>query len=612
MNELPEITRFLAGLPGFDELDEFQLQAAAKAIQIGYYRAGSTVFSIGAKNERLHIVRSGALELRNAEGDLVTRAAEGDVFGFPSLMNAVPLRNHSVAIEDSLIYHVDGRVFAELRRKNSNFDTYFIRLLSDRLLSRPTPTKLHGAEGRAVSQLITRPPVTIDAAANIREAARKMVDERVSAILVMDGGRFCGITTDRDFRQRVVARGLPVDTSIRDIMSANPISIDAGDLAYEAALTMMQNKIHHLPVTENGKLIGMVSRSDFMRIETEHPLYLVNDIAKQTTVEGIVDACKRLPALIASQISADANGEQLGKFITTITDSVTQQLCRIAESELGAPPCTYAWVALGSQGRHEQSARSDQDNALVLDNTATEADDEYFKALARIVNDGLDACGYVYCPGDVMASNPKWRQPLETWKKYFNQWITVPEEKALMHANIFFDLRCVYGDSGLVDELKESIRGDAKRNELFLALMAKNAMNFQPPLGFFRQFVLEKSGEHKNTLDIKKHGIMPIVEIARIRALAAGEIRITTRNRLRAAAKAGEITEPDAASLIDALDFIEKLRVEHQNRQLHAGKRPDNHLSPADLSSLVRQNLKSAFNQVSVSQSALLNRFHLA
>jgi CBS domain-containing protein len=612
MNELPEITRFLSRLHGFEELDENQLDAAARAIQIGYYKAGSRVLTIGSRNDQLHIVRSGALELRNAEGDLVTRPAEGDVFGFPSLMNAAPLRNQSTAIEDSLIYHLDGEVFSKLRRQNDRFDMYFIRLLSDRLLSRPAPTKLHGAEGRAVSQLITRPPVTIDGAANIQEAARKMVDERVSAILVTCGEKFCGIATDRDLRKRVVARGLPIDTTIREIMSANPISIDADNLAYEAALTMMQNKIHHLPVTRDGQLIGMVSRSDFMRIETEHPLYLVNDIAKQTTVEGIVDACKRLPALIASQISADADGEQLGKFITTITDSVTQQLCRIAESELGSPPCRYAWVALGSQGRHEQSARSDQDNALVLDNSATEADDAYFEALARVVNDGLDACGYVYCPGDVMASNPKWRQPLEVWKRYFNKWITVPEEKALMHANIFFDLRCVYGDAGLVDKLKKSIRKDAKRNELFLALMAKNAMNFQPPLGFFRQFVLEKSGEHKNTLDIKKHGIMPIVEIARIRALAAGEMRITTRNRLRAAAKAGEITGSDAANLIDALDFIEKLRVEHQNRQLHAGKRPDNHLSPGELSSLVRQNLKSAFSQVSVSQAALLNRFHLA
>ena len=612
MNELPEITRFLAELPGFDELDQEELTAAARAIQIGYYKAGSQVLKLGAPNKQLHIVRSGAIELRNAEGDLVTRPAEGDVFGFPSLMNAAPLRNQSTAIEDSLVYHLDGEIFGKLRRRNDRFDTYFIRLLSDRLLSRPTPTKLHGAEGRAVSQLITRPPVTIDAAASIQDAARKMVNERVSAILVMDGEHFCGIATDRDLRERVVARGLPIDTTIKEIMSVNPISIGAGDTAYEAALTMMQNKIHHLPVVRDGQLIGMVSRSDFMRIETEHPLYLVNDIAKQTTVAGIIDACKRLPALIASQISADADGEQLGKFITTITDSVTQQLCRIAETELGAPPCTYAWVALGSQGRHEQSARSDQDNALVLDDSATAADDDYFKALARVVNDGLDACGYVYCPGDVMASNPKWRQPLETWKQYFNKWITVPESKALMHANIFFDLRCVYGDAGLVDELKESIREDAKRNELFLALMAKNAMNFQPPLGFFRQFVLEKSGDHKNTLDIKKHGIMPIVEIARIRALAAGEMRITTRNRLRAAAKAGEITESDAASLIDALDFIEKLRVEHQNRQLHAGKKPDNHLSPGELSPLVRQNLKSAFSQVSTSQAALLNRFHLA
>jgi CBS domain-containing protein len=267
---------------------------------------------------------------------------------------------------------------------------------------------------------------------------------------------------------------------------------------------------------------------------------------------------------------------------------------------------------LGSQGRHEQSARSDQDNALILEDEATEADDEYFKELARIVNDGLNDCGYVYCPGDVMASNPKWRQPLKVWKKYFTTWITVPEEKALMHANIFFDLRSVFGPVNLVDELKASIRSDARRNELFLALMAKNAMNYQPPLGFFRQFVLEKSGEHKNTLDLKLNGIMPIVEIARIRALAAGEVRITTRNRLRAAAKAGEITESDAANLIDALDFIEKIRMEHQSRQMHDGDRPDNHLSPGEISPLVRQNLKSAFSHVSVSQAALLNRFHLA
>jgi len=612
MNELPEISRFLAALPGFDVLDEAQVHAAATSMQIGYYRAGSNVLKAGSENRQLHIVRSGALELHNGEGDLVQRVAEGECFGFPSLMNRAPVRNQSVAIEDSLIYHLDGSVFAELRRENASFDTFFIRSLSDRLLAQPAPVKLHGAADRGVSQLITRPPVAVDVSATVQQAAAKMVEERVSAMLVVNAGRFCGIVTDRDIRTRVVAVGCDGERSIREIMSTDPVSIDAGALAYEAALMMMQEKIHHLPVLDNGELVGMVSRSDFMRIENEHPLYLVNDIGKKTTVEGIIDACRRLPALIASQISADANGEQLGKFVTTITDSVTQQLCRIAESQLGTPPCSYAWVAMGSQGRHEQSARSDQDNALLLDDSTVAANDEYFAALAKIVNDGLDACGYVYCPGDVMASNPKWRQSLRVWKRYFTTWITVPEQKALMHANIFFDLRCVFGEAHLVDELKASIREDARKNEIFLALMAKNAMAFQPPLGFFRQFVLERSGEHKNTLDMKLHGIMPIVEIARIRSLAGGEMRITTRNRLRAAAKAGEIAELDAANLIDALDFIEKLRMEHQNRQMHAGQKPDNHLSPNEVSPLARQNLKSAFAQVRVSQAALLNRFHIA
>jgi len=431
-------------------------------------------------------------------------------------------------------------------------------------------------------------------------------------MLITDDTGFCGIVTDRDIRARVVATGHSSNMPVIDVMTESPITLDAGSHAYEAALVMMQNHIHHLPITSDSELVGMVSRSDFMRLETEHPLYLVNDIGKQVTTEGIVEACKRLPGLIVGQIESDANGEQLGKFITTITDTVTRQLLRIAEAELGPPPCDYAWVALGSQGRFEQSAKSDQDNALVLSDEATEDDDEYFAAMAKIVNDGLDACVYVYCPGEVMASNPKWRQPLAKWKQYFHKWITVPEEKALMHANIFFDLRCVASNNNLVDRLKESVRKTARNNEIFLALMAKNAMNFQPPLGFFRQFVLEKSGEHKNTLDLKLHGIMPIVEIARIRSLAAGELRISTRNRLKAAAKAQEISATDAANLIDALDFIEKLRVDHQSRQLQAGKKPDNHLAPEELSPLARQNLKSAFSQVRVSQAALLNRFHLA
>ena len=611
MSEIPDIVDFLRELPGFDALDDELLGKCARNIEIAYYRTGDDILTIGTDNRHLHIVRTGAVELRNEEDEMMTRLAEGDCFGFPSLMNNSPARNHSIALEDTLIYHLGGEAFAEARQKSSEFDTLFIRALSDRLTMKPPPTTFRGAGGQTVRSLVSRGPVSIGPGATIREAAEKMVAERVSAMLVSDGHGVQGILTDRDIRARVVAAGLSCDLPVTDIMSKNPISIDGEAHAYEAAMVMMQQNIHHLPITVDDELVGMVSRSDFMRLETEHPLYLVSDIGRQKTVEGIVELSKRIPALIIGQIESDANGEQLGKFITTITDAVTRQCLKIGEEKLGSPPCDYAWVALGSQGRFEQSAKSDQDNALVLADS-TSGDDEYFAALAKIVNDGLNDCGYVYCPGDVMAMNPKWRQPLGQWKEYFRRWITVPEEKALMHANIFFDLRCVSGNIKLVDELKDSIRGVARNNEMFLALMAKNAMNFQPPLGFFRQFVLERSGEHKHTLDLKAHGIMPIVEIARIRSLAAGELRISTRNRLRAAADAGEITQTDAANLIDALDFIEKLRIEHQSRQLRSGNAADNHLAPRELSPLVRQNLKSAFSQVRVSQSALLNRFHLA
>ena len=612
MKEIPEIVDFLRGVPGFDSLTDDQLSIAARSIEIAYYRNGDDILTIGKENDRLHIIRSGAVELLNDNDEMMTRLAEGECFGFPSLMNRAPIRNHSIAIEDTLVYHLKGDAFAEIRRHNTHFDTWFIRALSDRLLTQPEQTSFRGVSGTSVRSMIGRPPVTIDQAASVQVTAKKMVAERVSAMLITDEHGVCGIVTDRDIRSRVVAQGLQGDAPVTDVMSSSPITLDAEAHAYEAALVMMQHHIHHLPITSDDELIGMIARSDFMRLETEHPLYLVSDIGRQTTAEGIVTACKRLPGLVIGQIESDANGEQLGRFITTITDTITRQLLRIAESNLGAPPCDYAWVAMGSQGRSEQSAHSDQDNALLLADTATQADDEYFAAMAKVVNDGLDACGYVYCPGDVMASNPKWRQPLKQWKKYFHRWITVPEQKALMHANIFFDLRCVSGEASLVDELKDSIRDAARKNELFLALMAKNAMTYQPPMGFFRQFVLEKSGEHKNRLNLKLHGIMPIVEIARIRSLAAGELRITTRNRLKAAAAAGEISEDAAASLADALDFIEQLRLEHQCRQLRAGESPDNFIAPSHLSPLVRQNLKSAFSQVRTSQSALLNRFHLA
>lgn len=438
-----------------------------------------------------------------------------------------------------------------------------------------------------------------------------MSKERVSALMVVDDDQLIGIVTDRDLRNRVLARDRDPDTPVDAIMTHDPISLRPEDHAYDAALAMMQHHIHHLPITRNGRPLGLVSRSDFMRAETDHPLYLVKDLARASTPDDVIASCRRLPELIARLIDSNASGAQLGQFITAITDAATRQFLRLGEKELGAPPVPYAWLALGSQARQEQSAHSDQDNAMIIDGTDEEAarHDAYFKALAVRVNDGLDACGYVYCPGEIMGRTDKWRVNLRAWKQYFHQWIHVPKEKSLMHANIFFDLRCIAGESRLVDELKAEIAEQSASRQAFLALMSKNALSYPPPLGFFRQFVLDRSGEHANTLNIKLNGIMPIVEIARIRALACGQMRVGTRNRLRACAQAGELQPEDANSLIDALDLLDRLRLQHQSAQMAAGEAPDNHLAPDDLSPLARQNLKAAFAQIRTSQAALAQRF---
>lgn len=612
MNELADIADFLAGLPAFDTLGDQALSGAARSIEVAYFRAGTEIIKVGDSNDRLHIVRSGSIELHDDQGDLILRLGQGEFFGFPALMRQRPARKRALAIEDTLIYSLSGEAFQDLRKQSDEFDQYFICALSDRLLSAVQATRFQHELAASVGSLVKRPPVTIHASATIQATAALMVEQRVSSMLIMEeDNQIAGIVTDRDIRSRVVATGYDPSQPVSTIMTKAPIVLEASAHAFEAALTMMQHHIHHLPVVREGSLTGMVSRSDFMRVATEHPLYLVGDLGRQTTAEDLVRVSQRLPQVISQQIDAGASGEQLGRFITTVTDTITRQLIRIGENELGSPPCAYAWVALGSQGRGEQSAKSDQDNALVLAEAVDAEGDAWFASLAKIVNDGLDACGYVYCPGDVMASNPKWRQPLSQWRQYFRRWITVPEQKALMHANIFFDLRAVSGDGELVDALKNTILKTAQDNELFLALMAKNAMTWQPPLGLFRQFVVERSGEHKDTLDLKQRGIMPIVEIARIRSLAGGVVRIGTRNRLNAAATAGEITESDATNLIDALDFIEQLRIQNQSEQMHRGEKPNNYLAPQAISRLHRQNLKAAFSQVRTSQASLLNRFHI-
>jgi len=464
-----------------------------------------------------------------------------------------------------------------------------------------------------VSELINRSPVVLAPHANIREAAETMTREQVSSLMVATDDQLKGIVTDRDLRCRVIAQGLPPDRAVGDIMTPTPVTVEAHSNAHEALLIMARNRIHHLPVLQDEKIIGMITATDLEKRRSTSPLHLISDVYRQQDIDGLIDTSQRLPSMVVTLVEANASAHSIGHLVSSIGEAITCRLLMLAEQRFGPPPIPYAWLTGGSMARRDQTAHSDQDNCLLLADTyRAEEHGAYFKDLSDFVCDALDACGYVYCPGEVMAKTKKWLQPFSVWESYFDQWIDQPDPKALMHACIFFDLRCLYGDLALFKALQTYILEKASRNRIFHAYMAANAMTHEPPLGFLRNFVLIRGGEHDRTLDLKHNGVVPIIDLARVHALAGGVAVVNTRDRLEAAASRGALSPDGAANLRDALEFIGTVRLRHQACQIKAGKQPDNFMSPRDLSPFERNHLKDAFAVVRKIQAVFSQRYQVS
>jgi CBS domain-containing protein len=394
-------------------------------------------------------------------------------------------------------------------------------------------------------------------------------------------------------------------------MTAHPKELPADSGVDTALLLMMRENYHHLPVMENGLPIGLVTAGDILRSQSEHPLRLVRDIHKKKSVDELVKLSQRLPSLFVRMVNLGRDVEQIGRMITHITDAFTVRLILLAESELGPPPMPYAWVVFGSQAREEQTARTDQDNGMVLERKAQPEEAEYFSTLANKVCHGLDRLGYVFCPGEIMAMNIKWRMSLAKWKHQFDSWIDAPEPKSVMHSSIFFDMRCVHGNSSLVDQLLSYATKRAKANRIFRRFMAANVLSHRPPIGFFRRFVQEDDGTQSEGLNLKHRGIVPITDLVRMRALEGGIKLANTFDRIELASRLGLMNKNDANSLRDALILISRIRLEYQAEQVAQGQSPTNFVPPDELSPLMRRNLKSAFMLVKEAQEALALRYQV-
>jgi CBS domain-containing protein len=607
--ELIAVRDFLCECIPFDILTHEQIENLAPAIEIGYYRQGG-VFCSEDDTGGLRIMRSGAAELRAENDLLIDRFGEGVSFNLLGLSQEQP-GVRATLIEDALIYFLPETNYQDLRKKYRDFDRFFSSQRSRRVRRAARHETSPSEMMRRVNDLMSPNVLSVSPAHSIQATAQLMSEHRISSVLVMDGEQLVGIVTDRDIRSRAVALALDVNLAIERIMTPSPDTIAADETLFDATLFMTQKGYHHIPVvaaasgSSANAVVGIVTASDLMLARRDDPVYLVQHVGRQTTVAGLKAITSLMPDLLVQWVNAGIKSAQVAHVLTAISDAVTARLIAIAEQQLGPAPAPFCWLGFGSQGREEQLLGGDQDNALLIADDVEEADLAWFEQLSHRVCDGLNECGYVYCPGGVMATTEEWRQPLAGWKATVDRWTRSPTSDAVMRVSIFFDLRPIYGDADLGKQLQAHMLKRTKGNSIFLAALAENVLDAPPPLGIFRRFVVDHNGEHRDQLNLKKRAVIPIVDLVRIHALAHGVQAVNTVQRLNALAEAKVMSISDSRNLQDALQVIMQTRVEAQVQQLTAGQQPSNYLNPDQLPKLVRKQLRDAFSIVKDAQSSI-------
>ena len=336
---------------------------------------------------------------------------------------------------------------------------------------------------------------------------------------------------------------------------------------------------------------------------------LLDQIENAAEGRALTGTASKLDEMMLALQTRDADAAGISNAVSQVGRAVARRLLILAEQDLGSAPVAYVFVVAGSQARGEQILGSDQDNGMILsDDYQPDCHADYFRELAERVCTGLADAGYRRCPGDIMAINPRWRRPLADWQAQFNQWIDRADPDALLKVSIFFDLDGVHGSQDLIDTLRSGILERTRASTLFQARLAAVALGFQPAVGWFGRLRFEPDGQSR-FMDLKRHAVTPVVDLARVHALAMGEAALGSRERLQAAARHDLISAIDRDRLIDAFDQVSALRIDHQCRQIHAGQHPDYRLRADEIDQPARQRLSNALVTIQRAQQAMARRF---
>jgi CBS domain-containing protein len=597
---------FLARQPPFDAVEPGQLATLAAAAQDCRFEAGAlALVEDGVPAPGLFVIRTGSMDLVH-EGEVVQVLEPGECFGHPSLLTGMAPAFTIRAREPSVCALLPAE--ASLRLLGTVAGAAYVATSMRKRLTRAGHT-VHGLldVGTTPVSAISRPPVFCEPEATVRDAARRLGEPEVSALLVAGTDGALGIVTDADVRARVAGDGLSLDAPVRELARAPVPTVPVGQLAVEATVDMLAAGVEHVAVTDGGRVTGLLSASDLLGLDARSPIALRHTILGAADEAVLTRAAALLPKLFRLLMRAGVPARDIGRVLSLQHDAVVARLIDFSISRHGPAPVAWAWLDLGSAARREFTLASDQDNALAYATPAPgeeEVVDEYFARLGADVNSGLAKCGFGEDTNHVLAGNRRWRMSNTDWLRTFDECLRIPDESHLIRASVSFDYRPAAGGLTIAAALNERIRA-AREYPDFMRLMARTATGYQVALGFRGQLAVERGGAGAGRLDVKRGAIIPIVNLVRFHALANGVTISPTIDRIEAVTSAGGLTRAAADELLEAFDAISRVRFEHHAALIDAGRELDNLIDPEQLPPIERRELREALQTVRSGQKRL-------
>jgi CBS domain-containing protein len=626
------VSDFLKDYPPFNLLSAKKILEIASEVKIIYLEKGKILFNQNDTNhEHFYIVRNGGISLyKNLKNDkiLIDICDGGDIFGLRPLISKENYLLDAIANEESIVFGIPIAVFEAASEKNSKINKYLLTSFASTAFDPYTSeqnsnvftdyiAKYNLTDSNLHSVNYTKKPLNCTIQSTIKEAALKMSAQKIGCIVVVDAKCIPkGIITNSDIKNKIATGLFSIDSSVKEIMSFPVITQSKNLTVLDAQLQMIKHKVGHLCITDDGtsnsKLIGILTNHDVLASLGNNPTVILKEIIRAKRTREIREIRNKANLLLKSYLEQNIPLSHISKIISEINDSVTIRVIELSLKKMDSPPpVKFSWLALGSQGRKEQLLYTDQDNALIFEDTNQEKYLEtknYFLKLAGHVTKSLHKIGYEYCPAEMMASNPKWCLSLSEWKNQFNDWIMNVDENAILLSSIFFDFNAIYGDASMPKKITKSIFEALNTKNLLFIFLAKEAIASPSPLGFFKQFLVESNGDHKDSFNIKRRALMPLINAARLLVLSnnISEINNTAQRFERLA----EI-EPQNKELYQSCSYAFKALLKFKTKQGILHNDSGGIIQLESLTKEEKLKLKRCFKPIREIQEVLSVRYNL-